>query len=270
MKLCAYLLHMSYYIDHDREFAPIELEYPLIHYAKTWEVIQSILNEGFRPSYCKEFLSDKNRTIVAAFPMISFSNMEVTASMNLMRSYGTLGIAMKKAWGEANKLNPVLYLDRSSDITAQIVNSFDVVKEYSLEDIDSSLNGVLIGQRHLFIKTLINTFSYSKNYDAPLVRGGTLVSDKYSFGLEREWRLVINEANIRPYLIGAEVDNKSQYSEQIALKRIDFKPEDIETIIIETEYQQEEVIKLLLTRFGDQITLPRIIINTTRHIPDYD
>ncbi len=201
--------------------------------------------------------------------MISFSNMDVETCINLTKSYGTFSIALKKDWGAKNKLNPVLYLERNSDFTNQIISSFERLKQFSNKEIESSLRGGLLGDKHLFAKTLIDLFSHSKNYDGRLVRGNKEIDPQYSFGLEREWRYLVTAKEYVRYLIGNEIDRRQDYNKSIEGLKIDFLSEEIDTIVVETEYEQTEIIEILKAKYGESLTKPKIIINTVRHIPDY-
>ena len=75
MVLIIQKLTMSYFVDNYRTYQPMNIEYPLIHTVQEFEILEKIIIEGFRPSYCTEYLSDNERQIKAAFPMVSFSNM---------------------------------------------------------------------------------------------------------------------------------------------------------------------------------------------------
>ena len=188
--------------------------------------------------------------------------------MRLSKSYGTFAIAMKKAWASKTKLNPVLYLERHSDFTYHIISSFERIKNFTDWEIESSLNGGLIGDQHILVKTLIDLFSLSKNFDGKLIRNNIIINERYPFGLEREWRYVVTEEKYRRYLIKDEIEMKWDYSEQINHIRLGFSLEDISAIIVETDYERDVVSNLLLNKYGESKYKPTIIINDTRHIYD--
>ncbi|WP_080055664.1 abortive infection system antitoxin AbiGi family protein [Spirosoma aerolatum] len=256
---------MDYSID-NRVYEPSKLEYPIIHITQSWTILQKIVLEGFKPSYCTESLSNNDKEITAAFPMISFTNMSVEDAKNLLKSYGTLAIAMKKSWGAEHKLNPVLYLDRSSELTNHIINAFNFINHSPSWRIEPAVFGRHVDHKGYLIKTLIDLFSYSKNYDGKLIRSDTRIREDYRFGLEREWRYIVRDERYPPFLIGEKIDQKQVYNDMISHIRVDFEIKDIDTIVVETNYEVEEIKKILYTKYGPQIELPPIEINPRRHI----
>ena len=97
------------YIDEETPLYYSELELPLVHVTRDFEILCKILQEGFKPSYCIETLSNNERQLKAAFPMISFANLDAESAHRQMLSYGTFHISMKKSWAQRNNFNPVLY-----------------------------------------------------------------------------------------------------------------------------------------------------------------
>ena len=127
---------MDYWIDTNRFFTPGERDsFPLIHMTQSWDVLKLILKEGLRPSYCRENITNDRENKSACFPMVSTSNVSIDFAISYQRSYGTLGIVLDKEWGETNDFNPVLYLERKSDLTNEIIESFKNITAVSIEDI---------------------------------------------------------------------------------------------------------------------------------------
>lgn len=262
---------MEYWVDTDRYFKPTDREaFPLIHMTADWEILVLLLTEGFKPSYCKEFITDGNQNKAACFPMISLSNIDVDFALRYQRSYGTLGIVMAKSWGERNDFNPVLYLEQKSDLTKEIVTNFDRIVGYSMFEINMALDGGNTSPKSLFAKQHIKLFAHSKNYDGILVRHETLFAEKYPYGMEREWRKIIKKEKVPYFLVKEDMKLKKELNKLLDDIRIDFQLDELKGIIVETEWQEEEVKSIIkekfkLEHFPEHI---KITINCTRHVPD--
>jgi len=262
---------MEYTIDTDRIFYPGKKEVlPLIHITSDFDILKSIIKDGFKPSYCTEIITNDIESKSACFPMISFSNVSVEYAINKQRSYGTLGVVLDKNWGEENDLNPVLYLERKSDLTNEIVRGFTDIRTYSKKDLDDALQGQRTNHKSLLTKHIIKVFAHSKNYDGNLIRGGILFSEKYPYGLEREWRKITREDKIPYFLIGDEIENKSVYNEKLKSIRYDFPLKYLKGLIVESEWEEKEIKKVIMTKYNlsEFPSNIKIRINSIRHIPD--
>lgn len=258
----------DYHIDSHKTFQPSKIFVPFVHFTDNFEKLLKIIDEGFMVNYCIETLSNNEREIRSAFPMISLSNLSIEKAKYALGSYGTFGIALKKQFVERYKFNPVLYLERHSDITKYVVNSFDAIRdkywegrlESHLFNDDSNIETVL------FSRNLLTQFAYSKNYDAELIRRGNVVDENYRFGLEREWRLVHKEKNVKYFLVQEEIENKAKFNEIIKDIRYTIEYEDLYELLVETDYQIEVIKEVLEKKFGRSDI--KISINTRRHIDD--
>lgn len=262
---------MEYWIDTDRYFEPGERDsFPLIHMTQDWEILEMILSEGLKPSYCQENITNNIDNKAACFPMISTSNVSLDFAKVYQKSYGTLGIALSKEWGEINDFNPVLYLERQSDLTNDIINNFRNITTSSKDDLENSLNGDRINHKSILTKQLIKVFAHSKNYDGILVRNNIEKAEKYPFGMEREWRKIIREENIPYFLVGDEMDKKNEFNEKLKNIRVDYSIEHLKGIIVESDWQVDKVKEIILSKFKlDEFPKNiQIIINQTRHVPD--
>ncbi len=258
---------MDYWVDTNRIFYVTEREsFPLIHMTQTWEVLKMILIEGFKPSYCTETLNNDIEYKSACFPMISMSNVSIDFALSYQKSYGTLGIVLNKEWGEINDFNPVLYLERKSDLTNDIVSNFKNISGPSKDELRRIVNSPYNDMKEFLTSQQIKIFAHSKNFDGQLIRNQTLLSEKYPYGMEREWRKVIKSINIPYFLVGDdEISIKKEYNQLLQDIRIDYKLENLKGIIVETESQSSEVEKIIcekfeLDRFPSNI---EIRINTT-------
>lgn len=262
---------MDYWIDTARIFNPEETEsFPLIHMTKSWSILELILKEGLKPSYCIENITNNSEDKSACFPMICTSNVSIDFAISHQRSYGTLGIVFKKEWGEENDFNPVLYLERNSSLTSEIITNFKKIKAISEDEIHNALDGINTNYKSYFTNQLIKIFAHSKNYDGNLIRDNQLLAIKYPFGMEREWRKIIREDNVKYFLVGKDLENKRNFNQSINHIRVDYQLNHLKAVIVECNWQVEEVKKIIsqkfgLTNFPNEI---EIRLNTIRHVPD--
>jgi hypothetical protein len=92
----------------------------VIHFTNKIERLRGILTEGFKVKYCLEKNYVKGGQISAAVPMVSFCDLPLSEIKNHILKYGSYGIGLKKSWALTNGLNPVLYIDRNSDLGGNI------------------------------------------------------------------------------------------------------------------------------------------------------
>ncbi|WP_418551785.1 abortive infection system antitoxin AbiGi family protein [Prevotella sp.] len=140
------------------------------HRIKDYNVIELILEQGFKAFYCKEeiFLGKNRNSAYIGIPMVSFCDIPLSNVRN--NHYGKCGIAMSRKWGRRKQLEPVLYYP--NDIKCQSTK--------------------------MIIKAANNFFKNRKNYDSYRILGYSkpitkptkvsgISSDNY---VEREWRKV--------------------------------------------------------------------------------
>lgn len=262
--------NMDFFIDANQRFSPsLKEPLPLFHMTNQWSTLELILERGLMAQYCTELISSEERAIRAAFPMISCSNLNIDEAKRDLRSYGTLGIALSQSWGQRNNFNPVLYLDRHSYLTMDFIKSFESISERKKREINSCIQGVLIGDRNLFVKMMMKFFSHTKNYEGELIRQGSVVESRYQFGLEREWRKVIQHEDVQFFLSGDELKNKNSYNQKISAHLCDFKLSEIEYIVIETNDEKERAKEILKKKYS-VATIPDELfkLNEARCRPD--
>ena len=262
---------MNYWIDTKRFFSNYERDsFPLIHMTQYWDTLKLILKEGLKPSYCRENITNDVESKSACFPMVSTSNVSTDFAISYQRSYGTFGIVLDKVWGEINDLNPVLYLERKSDLTNEIIENFTNITARSPDEVNNALNGITTDQKSLMTKQLIKIFAYSKNYDGKLVRNEKLLAEKYPYGMEREWRKIIKNESVPYFLVGEAMENKKDFNNLIKDLRIDYRVEHLKGVIVEDYWQVDEAKQIICEKFTlDEFPKDiEIKVNTIRHVPD--
>lgn len=140
------------------------------HRIKNYNVIELILEQGFKAFYCKEeiFLGKNRNSAYIGIPMVSFCDIPLSNVRN--NHYGKCGIAMSRKWGRRRKLEPVLYYP--NDIKCQ-----------STKMIIKAANSFFKNRQNY---DLYRILGYSKPITKPTKVSG-ISSDNY---VEREWRKV--------------------------------------------------------------------------------
>jgi hypothetical protein len=217
----------------------------IIHYTNSIQTLKLILKEGFRLKYCDEMLQLNNNSPSAAHPMVCFCDIPLSESSTHFESYGYFGIGLTKSWAVENKINPVLYLDKSS-LIANIF--FDLFK--SRKEKNTNLNEE---QKDLILR--IKTFA--KNYSGDLDRNGKIIPD-YRYYDEREWRFIPDKELLGacPFTVDSKSyqESKETYNTSLDHIRVKFKPSNISYIIVKETNQIPEIIKSIKEYFSDSCT----------------
>lgn len=260
---------MNYYINEGLGNTYLSLEYPIIHVCNSTDTINKIIDKGFRFSYCKERIGDSSRYVELSYPLISFSDLNWDKAIHILRTYGHSSIAMKKSWAGKNKLTPVLYFERKADLTKTLIDGFDILQNVSMQELKLSISGLLTGERHRYYKQIIDIASYSKNFYGELIRNGKMINPNYCFGCEREWRVVLRNDEIQPFI--TNTDNIVEANKILHEHYLKFDFDDIEYFVIETEYEEKIIKDKLKSKFGkddEEVNKIKFYCDTTRHSPD--
>src|SRR6266536_130345 len=131
----------------------------LFHFTKNKTALHGILKEGFRLKYCLETIETRKGKIKAAVPMVSFCDIPLSQVKEHILKYGRYGIALSKDWGQTRGLNPVLYIDKPSQIGYNLnFATSKLLEDHFIEDTDS------------LHKSLADILRYIKNFKGDLVR----------------------------------------------------------------------------------------------------
>jgi hypothetical protein len=103
---------------------PILSSDTLFHFT-TWDNLIGILENEFYPKFSLEKFSFKNNiSNISAVPMISFCDIPLSQIKLHVNRYGSYGIGLKKEWGITKGINPVLYIEKNSNLSSDIYNLF--------------------------------------------------------------------------------------------------------------------------------------------------
>ena len=162
-------------------------------------------------------------------------------------------------------------MEKKSSLTNEVISNFKHIAGPTRDELRRIVNTKYDSFDEYLRSQLIKMFAHSKNYDGELIRNKRIVSEKYPFGMEREWRVVIRNNDVPYFLAGDdEISEKNEYNKLLKDTRINFDVEHIKMIIVETDYQEEEIKKIVCKKYKLE-EFPKWInikINTIRHIPD--
>jgi hypothetical protein len=227
----------------------------LIHLTKTKESLIGILHDGFKVHYCNEKICTKIGDVLFAVPCVCFCDIPLSEIKNHISNYGCYGIGLKKEWAIKKGLNPILYIEKESDIGGDI-KSF--LEHY---------NGInLIINNEVAAAALINLLGYMKNYEGNSIRGDHTIPN-YRYSDEREWRFVHNSHGAIPFLTPDDIKTQEQINNvniRIENIKLDFTPDDITYIIIKEESEILSFINIVRELKGEYYHLNQVEKLTTR------
>jgi len=230
----------------------------LFHFTYSKENLISILENDFYPNYCLErvFLNSEEPFIDFAIPMISFCDLSLSQIKKHINIYGNYGIGLKKEWGIANKINPVLYISPDSILADSLYNMSALVKMISEEDSEIT-------------ESYLNLVRYLKPYEGNFRKNNDLYK-KFRFYDEKEWRFVPPSSNHEfDYILPRDEFKYKQIRDlrnQILRKiRLKFQPKDIKYLIVKDESEISWIIQEL-KRIKNKYPIATIEILTSRII----
>jgi hypothetical protein len=222
----------------------------LIHFTNTKENLRGILTENFKIKYCfEETIFDTSDSVKYAVPMVSFCDIPFSEVKKHLSNYGPYGIGFTKEWATKNKLNPVIYLERYSNLAKSY---WTVYNEYILQSGKQTFQECTPTELCVF-----DLMRYMKNYQNDLIRAGKVTKD-YRFSDEREWRYVPEFSEDFYPLLAKDLydseEKKIKENNKLSSLRLEFEPNDIKYIIIEQESDIPEFLDLLRTSKGKKYT----------------
>lgn len=199
----------------------------LIHLTNSREALDGILLDNFRIKYCKERIWWGTKSMTIYVPMVSFCDIPLSQIKDHLSRYGSYGIGLTREWAVRKGLNPVLYVQRRSNLA----HSYERAILHYVQDGDNGDDAVDAFYR------IADIARYTKNYEEILERKGESYG-MYRFSDEREWRYVPEiDSSCEMYYAGKDFDEETRMaaSESIKDYRLDFDADDIKYIIIDSE-----------------------------------
>lgn len=229
----------------------------IIHLTSTREALEGILSDSFRVKYCKETIKWKKGESVIHVPMVSFCDIPLSQIKNHIFNYGCYGIGLTREWAIKNFLNPVLYIEPSSNLA------------HSYEQTLLNFAGLTLpsSSRRETLGRIIDIVRYTKNYEGLLERKGQ-PARTYRFSDEREWRYVpAIENDCELFYTATDFEKagvKKKAADSVLDIRLAFESDDIKYIIIKDDSEIAGVISHLRNSKGANFTLGSIERLATR------
>lgn len=239
----------------------------IIHYTRELNYLLGIIRDsGFKFSYCSEKLKTRgSKNYTAAIAMVSFCDIPISdykkhfynkKTTGDLGYYGDYGIGLSKKWAFKQGLNPVLYIESNSFVSHSLRKTYELSLDESNQIIDIENNSSIL---------------YAKNYEGELKRGDKVVSSKYRYYDEREWRLVPKSETIgsNPPVIDdiKYQSDKVIYNQSIEKYYLKFELQDISYIIVKEASEIQSVYQTLSSVFNKSIMdLQSITIITSEQI----
>lgn len=221
----------------------------IIHFTSEIGFLNGILTDNFQIRYCHERIVTDFKTFELGVPMVSFCDIPFSQIIKHIDSYGPYGIGLKKTWAKSKGLNPVLYIEKNSDLQRSFFRGLS--KFVSAKPTVEKISNFSKEKRELY-----DIFRYMKNYEADLERHGKDTIKDYRFSDEREWRYTIPTSEKHTLFSNFEKmqekgnhtmikDTKQSLNKEIENFKLTFEPEDINYIIINKEFERDSVIRHL-------------------------
>ncbi|MBN1184316.1 MAG: hypothetical protein JXB49_18645 [Bacteroidales bacterium] len=245
----------------------------LIHFTKYENLVDIINTQGFIPRYNLEYtdlMNDIiNRVSLIPIPMVCFCDIPLNLSFGHSARYGKSGIALTEKWKLEKKLNPVLYINKNSEL-ANVYAELSIISEKFIPIINDYYKDIRIHEtipeivdrlRYLsyYVKQLENKNEVEINHAGKIRR-----YEKRKFYDEREWRYIPFdvEYNDELFLARSEFETEEIFSEankKMEKYKLTFNQNDIKYLIVENQYQKTELTSLITDIYGDNYI--EILIN---------
>lgn len=227
----------------------------LFHFTSK-EGLLGILADNFKLKYCLEEISHKEKPVQIAIPMVSFCDIKISEISDHILKYGQYGIGLEKSWATAKGLNPVIYLNSTSNFCNNIIDTIRKINKIDTIDNQDKYQ-------------LSNILRYAKIYEGELERRGEKIPN-YRFADEREWRYVPDmkdNPKFKHWLTKSEYDTTAKRelaNQKLFEERLFFSPNNILYLIVKDESEINELIQIIRNEKGDNFTMHEVDRLTTR------
>lgn len=209
----------------------------LFHFTKNIEVIKYILKDGFWPRYCLEdFTWYVHDVDYVAFPMVCYCDIPLSRINEHIGFYGEYGIGVTKEWAIANKLNPISYLNSTSDYSLAINN---IVEKSNLPPEHPYY------YEHFKDTNII--LSHMKPINGRMIIGSESIEKE--FYQENEWRYVPKNNGVPQWLAKNTFNNQDELDKNNNLTKehsmLAISPNDIKYIFVKSDIDIPNIINFI-------------------------
>lgn len=222
----------------------------LFHFTGSLGLRGIISERRFRLAYAKEKIENNSTTRTFGVPQVSFCDLRLSELPVHMKKYGKFGIGLSKEWALRSGLNPVAYVNKSSEFTNNLLSGIDTLFKH-LETIDDHIESKELNSAYMKI---FNVIRHIKNYEGELIRNNKNMGS-YRFADEREWRYVPSlNSNSFPVQPENRIDTreKKKALAELALPlALPYAAKDIAYIIVPAEKNIQPIKRLIHNCFED-------------------
>jgi hypothetical protein len=207
--------------------------------------LYGILENFFAASYARERIVGNRKSTSLAVPMVSFCDLRLSELKDHMDKYGPYGIGLSKKWANRKGLNPVFYVNKHCDFTSNFIAAIEQIRKQISSISDPTRHSSALDSYN----EIVNSYRYIKNYEGDLVRKNGITTRNYRFANEREWRYVPPQSAASSIQIPLDKittdEQKAELNNLIANKRLDFQPDDIMYLVVESDSERLGLINHL-------------------------
>lgn len=215
----------------------------IIHFTSSLKTLEGILQNNFKVNLCSENIKLTDTERILKVPMVSFCDIPFSEMKNHISNYGNYALGLTKEWAQKQNLNPVLYIEKSSNLC----KSLDIIYQTYIFGKN--------GDSHNWTdeaKSVLDIIRYLKSYQGDLSRKNKETVKGYRFSDEREWRFVPDICENFPMALPLncfeDICNREwieEYIQKVQAKPLSFTPNDIKYIIIQDEAEITPLIQFL-------------------------
>jgi hypothetical protein len=194
--------------------------------------ILGILQNNFKPHYCKERNTENNIDFDYWVPLVCFCDIPLSQIGNHISEYGKYGLGLSREWTLRSKLNPVLYYHEKSDLYSLYMKLSKSLSDIANETSENKYNESNPYDSFCISKDLFAYFKPYYGYDFKL-------KDNKVFYSEREWRYISKNTVSGNVIIPDSIENRdaiiSNGNYILDSEVLFFEPKDVTFIILQNE-----------------------------------
>jgi len=234
----------------------------LFHFTPKLEYLKNILKEGFFPRFNLEhtFLGYgyERPSTFRPIPMVCFCDIPFSRIKKHRKRYGRYGIGLTKEWGAKAKLNPVVYINKDSNLGQALADLNNTICSYDSSMFKNPKEHIdvirIIGNIAQASNFISNYFKQYENKEELKIGIGSSVAtyEKKVFYDEKEWRhvpIINNSFEEEPIWITHEEclsdSVREQKNKELEIHPLKFTWADIKYIIVSTENQKRIMLNYL-------------------------
>lgn len=217
----------------------------LCNYMRKSEYLKDIIkNMAFIPRYFEEKLDYLNLTEIQSisFPMTCFCDIPLSKVGNHIKNYGAYGIALDKQIYQKKDIQPIQYINPSSDFCKILSQSFErlISQKINLPDDYNYIYDCMLSHL-LYIKPILGYMERQQNQ-----------CEFLNFKDECEWRFVPTLPEELPMILPKNHNNdngRRYYSDALEGIRetwLDFEINDIKYIIVPDKNEADTIINFII------------------------